>query len=297
MPAVKDEPGVYSIESLDEAGCHLDQYELKQRLLELFRAPGYRPPLLPAVALELLAMTKKPRTSVAEVVALLGRDPMLAGQVLNLANSAIHSQGAQLRSLQDAVIRLGLARISDLFLQVSIEARVFRAPGFTDAMVSLRRHSAFTAEAARIVSQMTTGLDEYAFLCGLLHDVGIAACILALAGPLKELAPGGLEQAWPCVREAHAPCSEILTKLWGLPADVSLVVALHHEPAQGRHVHPLAAAVRLADSFADLAGFGFLTDGRPEHLRESADLLGLSDAEFSRLNDALGQLAAKLGAS
>jgi len=284
----------YHLEGADDLGeCDLDTLELKARLLELFRAPGYTPPLLPAVALELLAVTRKPNASFGEVVQLLGHDPMLAGQVLNIARSALYSTGEPPRSLEEAVMRLGLARVADLFLRVSLETTVFRAAAYREPMDQLRRHSAFTAEAARLVSQQTCGLNEYAFLCGLLHDVGSAACILALSGPLKQLAPAGFARAWPCVRQIHESCSELLAKLWGLPADAALVLQLHHAPRVEGRVHPLAAVVRLADSFATRAGFGFMSEGNPEDFRESAAMLGLSESDLTRLTGALEQLAAR----
>ncbi|HEY0466042.1 MAG TPA: HDOD domain-containing protein, partial [Polyangiaceae bacterium] len=201
----------------------LDPELLKRRMLELFRSPTYKPPLLPAVALELLELTRRPRTGAAEIVSLMGHDPVLAGQVLRLARSALYSGGQPLRSLDEAVTRLGLSRISDLLLQVSLEATVFRAAGFREVMNSLRRHCVFVAEASRIVEKHVMSCNPSAFLCGLLHDVGVAACILALGGPLKGLAPLGFDQAWPSVGEVHAECSELLAQIWGLPADVASV--------------------------------------------------------------------------
>jgi len=120
--------------SAPELDRGLDPALLKRRLLELFRSPAYQPPLLPAVALELLALTRNPRTGAAEVVGVMGHDPILAGQVLSLALSALYSGGQPMRSLEEAVTRLGFSRVSDLLLRVSLEAKVFRAPGFRDVI-------------------------------------------------------------------------------------------------------------------------------------------------------------------
>jgi HD-like signal output (HDOD) protein len=171
---------------------------------------------------------------------------------------------------------------------------VFRAPGYAEPMAELRRHSAFTAEAARLISRSTCGLDSFAFLCGLLHDVGIAACILALSGPLRALAPQGFARAWPCVRDIHESCSEVLAKIWGLPPDVALVLRLHHEPRMDGRMHPLAAVVKLADCYAAQLGFGFMTDAETDSLPQMAAALGLSGAVLEHLGDSLEELAATL---
>lgn len=273
----------------------MDTYELKQRLLELFRSPSYKPPLLPAVALELLQLTRLPDVRIEQVTTLLGHDPLLAGQVLKVARSAAYSRGEPLRSLEEAVVRLGLARISDLFLQVSLDVKVFRAPGYAEPMNQLRRHSAFVAAAARVVSQRTTGLEDSAFLCGLLHDVGIAACLLALSGPLKHVAPDNFEQAWPCIESIHASCSELLAKLWALPPDVALVLSLHHDPAPEGRAHPLAAAVHAADCFSEQFGRGFLSDSLSEELPSALGFLGAEPAQALELEKALGAVASQLG--
>lgn len=272
----------------------MDQAELKSRLLELFRSPSYQPPRLPAAALELLEMTRRPRVNLPEVVALLGRDPMLAGHVLKLSSSAQYSRGSPVRSLSDAVVRLGIQRVTDVFLQVTLETRLFRAPQYSEALQELRRHSTFTAEAARLISQRTTGLDEYAFLCGLLHDVGIAACILALAGPLSDLAPSGFEVAWPCIYDVHAECSRIMARIWGLPDDVCLVLSMHHAPMSDGHIHPLAAAVRLADEYSEQVGFGFQTDSTGGSLDRSARQAGIDGAALPEICSRLDELSRSL---
>jgi HD-like signal output (HDOD) protein len=289
--------GFHQIDDVGEFGeCEIDPGELKQRLLEVFRSPDYTPPLLPTVALELLALTRKPNVKSEQVVQLLGSDPLLAGQVLKVAQSALYSRGSPLHSLEEAVVRLGLERVSELFLRVSVETKVFRAPGYAEPMNQLRRHSAFTAEAARVISRRTSGLESFAFLCGLLHDVGIAACILALSGPLSSLAPKGFERAWPCVQAVHTFASELLAKVWGLPPDVALVLSLHHQPRFDGHIHPLAAAVRYADIQAELHGFGFMNDSETHKLDEAARQLGLTSATQAHLNESLAELAARLAA-
>ncbi len=287
--------GLHQVNDLAELGeCDLDTAEFKRELLAVFRAPDYAPPLLPAVALELLTLTRKPNANAQQVVELLGHDPLLAGQVLKLAQSAMYSRGAPLRSLEEAVVRLGLTRVSDLFLRVSLETKVFRAPGFAEPMDQLRRHSVFTAEASRIISRSTSGLDGYAFLCGLLHDVGIAVSILALSGQLRAFAPSGFHRAWPCVRDVHESCSELVSSLWGLPPDVALVLRLHHDPSVEGRVHPLAAAVRMADAFAQECGFGFMTDGDDIGVDRAAQQLGLSGQVLVHLLASLRELAERM---
>ena len=51
---------------------------LRAQLFRTFEDPTYKPPPLPAVALEIAALTARPDASVDQVVRLLERDQMLA---------------------------------------------------------------------------------------------------------------------------------------------------------------------------------------------------------------------------
>ena len=48
--------------------------DLLESLKQVFESPSYEPPLLPAAALELIEISRKPDVTIAEIVALVGRD-------------------------------------------------------------------------------------------------------------------------------------------------------------------------------------------------------------------------------
>jgi len=264
---------------------------IKERLVLLFRSPEYKPPLLPAVALELIALSRKPNVQFAEVAGCLGRDPMLAAQLLRIAESPVYSRGEPVRSLNDAVVRLGLGRTADLFVRAALEARLLKAPGYDSMMVALRRHSAFTAEVARLVARYATGFDDYAFLCGLLHDMGVAAGILALSDMSSGPSRPDPTLVWHALADIHEASSEALAKVWQLPAEIALVLGLHHRLGDGKHIHPLAAAVSLADHLAEEFGFGLYGECTANSMADVAQSAGLSGQALSKLRGEVATLA------
>ena len=264
---------------------------IKEQLLLLFRSPGYKPPLLPAVALELIELSRKPRVQVAELVGLLSRDPMLAAQLLRIAASPVYSRGEPVRSLNDAVVRLGLTRTADLFVRAALESRLLKAPGFDSVMVKLRGHSAFTAEVARLVSDHAVGFGDYAFLCGLLHDMGVAAALLALSEQVKPPSNPDPALLWQALHDIHESSSEALANVWGLPREMSLVLGLHHRLGDQKHVHPLAAAVSLADHLAEEAGFGLFGECEAAETDAVARLLGIDARTLAKLRESVASLA------
>ena len=151
------------------------------RLRSLFRDPNYTPPRMPDTALKLLQMTRSFDIETSQITRVLEEDQLLAAEVLRLAQSAQFSgkSAAPILSLDEALVRLGTRRTAEAFLQASMNMRVFRVKGYQRYMDQLRRHSALVAQLARLIGRHTSLYDEHAFLCGLLHDVGMAAALIA----------------------------------------------------------------------------------------------------------------------
>jgi putative nucleotidyltransferase with HDIG domain len=233
---------------------------LVARFVELFQAPSYQPPLLPGVALELLALSRKPDTTVQQIATLLEADPVLAANLLRVANSPMYSPGAPVRSLHESIVRLGTRTVTGVFFDVWANAKLFRARGFEEPMAMIRRHSAATAHLARLVCQHTALDDDYAFLCGLLHDIGVAVGMLSIAEWRPRQAMPAPFEICHALRDAHAEIGGRLCELWKLPVELAYVVRHHHGIAVDGKVHPGAAIVRIAENVAIRCGFGTQID-------------------------------------
>ena len=59
----------------------LDASELTERLVLKFESPSYQPPRLPAVAMELMALSQNSDVDFHEIEALLEKDAILAGEI------------------------------------------------------------------------------------------------------------------------------------------------------------------------------------------------------------------------
>jgi putative nucleotidyltransferase with HDIG domain len=240
--------------TIDEADLPPDAEALLAEVQETLRSPRYQPPMLPRVATEVLAMAQDPNFAVDKMVQVLGTDPVLAGRVLARVGSASMSGGrAPVRSLREAVTRLGMKLIRDLVLEAAMTMRVFRSPVYQGAMEAVRAHSVFVAELSRKVCQYTAVDAEYAFLAGLLHDVGVAGALLVATERGRKLEPTVL---WCALDRVHGEASETMARLWSFPAELTMVLRAHHEVEIGGYAHPLAAALAVADAMATERGRG-----------------------------------------
>src|ERR1035437_7713405 len=60
---------------------------VSEGLRGVFGSPGYKPPMLPSVALEIHDLSCRPDIDTEKLVVVLEHDPMLAAHVLRVANS------------------------------------------------------------------------------------------------------------------------------------------------------------------------------------------------------------------
>ncbi len=250
--------GVGSASIADDDDVLIDEAALKERLLDVFRAPGYQPPELPQAAQQVLQLSQDPDLDVKRLVEVLERDAMLAARVLRVASSAAFAAGGGIETLRNAVMRLGLRTLRDIVLEVAMNLRVFRCESYGGAMERLRLHSRATAHLCRLVCRYSSVASELAFTCGLLHDVGIAGILLSLGDVPRGKRPPDLAVLWPAIDSAHAEAGALMAKLWQLPPELPYLLEAHHRVEIGGHLHPLAAAVCLADELAAANGYGLV---------------------------------------
>jgi HD-like signal output (HDOD) protein len=269
------------------------------RLRTHFASPGYSPPLLPAVALDVHALAQQSDVDADKVVAIMRKDPMLAGRVLKIAQSAAFAPTSTITSLRDAVVRLGLRNLSEIAWEVSLGMRVFRSAVYTEPMEMVRRHSTACAHLARLVASFTPIASEYAFLCGLLHDVGMAAALILLG---EQKTTPGIELGMLAIalRQTHQELSAIVARLWRLPQDVQLVLRNHHEVVINGLAHPLAAVVALAEELTRDVGLGIVLDGHDcdtssdTALGQARNALGFDPARIERVKGEAKKLISTL---
>jgi HD-like signal output (HDOD) protein len=256
---------------------------LETSLRARLQAPSYTPPPSPVIALQLVQMTLDPKVALHKVRAVVESDPLIAAQLLGLAQSAYYARGGSITSLDDAISRLGLKAIGDLFLQATLSSRVFFAPGFEENMRRLRVHSIVTAHVARLICRRAGLLDDWAFLCGLLHDVGMAAVIGLVAFKHVEVGDVGSAEVESLTVAIHEDAGAVLGKMWRLPEAVQRVLTQHHQFYIGGETDPLAAAICLADSIAARVGAGMGAEHEPQDVEVAAQFLGVSHEDLDAI--------------
>ena len=249
--------GQYTLPS-DTVDLDGKQKSLRDWLDAFLLRPTVQFPRPPAVALEVLALSRKPTARLEEIASLLEREPLLAGRVLKLANSALYGGATPCITLKQALIRMGLSIVRDVVMEAAMQMTVIHCEGINETLESVRRHSSAVAWISRFVARNTPLEAENAFLLGLLHDVGLS---VALVGVTEYLRHHKLPQrlspaAWLAAESVHEHFSAEVLKSWGLPPMVTLAVENHHHLMVGGKPHPQVAVLMVAEQIAYDAGWG-----------------------------------------
>ena len=205
-----------------------------------------RLPVMPAAAAALLRV-QSDSVSAAELAAIAEQDPVFAKRLLGLANSAAFGPPNEIRSIRDAVLRIGVPLAHKSLLAASL------GPLFASGKLrALWHHSQEVAALAHELASECGYPPHEAWLAGLLHDIG------RLIFSSGAAADSAREEAWrrsgfPLVYAEtlvwgadHASVGADLLAKWNVPAN--LVEAVRYHAAPELSDSPLAALISIANS-------------------------------------------------
>ncbi|ABC28883.1 predicted signal transduction protein [Hahella chejuensis KCTC 2396] len=214
-------------------------------------------PMLPEVAQKVIAITTNPDSGASELVKVIQGDQALAARVMRIANSVAYSPNASIVSLQQAIARLGMVSIRDIALAASINARMFKAPGYEDRIGSMWRHALATALWCKEIARRARMNVEAAFLCGLLHSVGKPIMLqetLDVAGA-EGLQPE-LDLLLDIVEELHLDAARLALEHWRMPELIIDAVTHQDNYLEAGNGKDQAKLIRAGKQFASHFLFG-----------------------------------------
>lgn len=135
--------------------------------------PDLQLPSLPEVTLRALEVCNQDG-NYREISEIVASDTALVVRILALANSALYGPTPAIRSIDQALLRLGTRRFKTLILTAAMRQILFELGG--GAWQQLRdfwRHALTTALTARALATLTRYPEpDEAFMLGMLHNVG-----------------------------------------------------------------------------------------------------------------------------
>lgn len=218
-------------------------------------------PMLPAQAQRVLQLVGDPDVTIATLATVVSKDPVLATRVLGMSNSALYGALSPLRSVSDAVVRLGTRTVRNVVVTVSMQSQFKSATLYGRHGALFMDHAVGTAYVAHLIADKLRADVEEAFLCGLLHDIGKLVILKTAHQHQQKRGPAiPADELDAAVAEHHAVCGALALGFWNVPDDVRDVVQFHH--AFEEAANPQSAAVcYAANLLSHRYGFGCDADG------------------------------------
>lgn len=214
-------------------------------------------PVFSPVAVKLMLLIADENVSFKEIARLFSLDPVLAGKVLQLANSGLYRRQNAIQSVLQAVAMLGVSNISRIAITATLTSGLPRSN--SPWMRDWWRHSIASALIADRVGQGTLDRD-FGYTAALLHAVGRLALFRYAPEDYIELAESAqtdkgdlLERERERFGIDHAELAGLILADWGLPKSLQAAASKCH---LRNPVEPLTAAVQAGCYHAEEQGFG-----------------------------------------
>jgi putative nucleotidyltransferase with HDIG domain len=220
-----------------------------------------RLPPFPQVAIRVLQLANKENVQMHQLSDLISSDPAFASEVLTIANSLLYAPRFPSKSIQQAIVVLGINNLQGMCLTVGARTYMGKALNLPFMQVVWRHNLACALIAAQLASAGFLDKDT-AYTAGVLHDIGrlgLAAVrpkeYAALLGTHKGSGGSILQAERDMFGSDHCEIGRQLIADWNLPSDFEAIVSDHHAPRPSDGSWGMADLVNVSCRMADAAGF------------------------------------------
>lgn len=152
------------------------EHELFQSLLKAFELKKLDMPSLPEAAMRIRQAINQPDVGSSEIIQIVQSDPVLSARLVKVSNSPLYGTWREIKTVRDAVRRLGLETTKNLSFSLSVKklftAHTSLAKNYIHKIYN--ESTAISAISYVITQQQATHLDaEQSLLCGLIQSLGV----------------------------------------------------------------------------------------------------------------------------
>lgn len=180
-------------------------------------------PNLPEVATKALQLLREDETDANQLEAIIQGDPAIAAKLLKAANSALYGGHANINSISQAIVRIGMDTTTQMVMGFAMET-LFLSDSqiIKQAMNKVWFNSVNVASIATVMAKKTKLFDPgQAMLAGLIHDIGKVAVLSYLDKNNYTISDKQIDKVLCTLRSEIG--SMILTK-WNFSKDFVKVV-------------------------------------------------------------------------
>jgi putative nucleotidyltransferase with HDIG domain len=246
-------------------------------------------PTLPLIVAELISTFGQADVSVGELAAKVSQDQALTAKTLRLANSSFYGLQCKVRTIEQAIAVLGFDSVRALVTSAGIIGN-FNSAGSGFDFTAFWRHAVGTALCAKSLARLAKCNQEFAFVSGLLHDIG--RMVLVTGFPDEYGAAIAHRMANDCdMLQAeravlgldHAVVGRALAEHWKFPELIQRAIGNHHAP-MAQDLGDIASVVHVANAIVHALDLTGQPDERVPAIAQNAwDSLRIDPAGLRRV--------------
>lgn len=236
-------------------------------------------PAFPATVIKLIKMMDDPNVSVSSIKEVIRTDEGLTVKLLRVANSAFYRGRREIKTIEDAVIVLGLRTVKSMIFSVTVSPILSKElSGYDLGKEALWRQSQLSAMTAQTIAKKCKFKEvDLAYTAGLLKDVGkvvldeyVKNNFNEVMKEVEEKNVAFIEAESDVLGFTHAEVGAKIAERWNLPPEIVEVIRYHHEPSKAELNPKLAMICHLADDLIMMMGVNIGADGLAYHFDENS---------------------------
>ena len=236
---------------------------------------------------------ERPDCDFEEVASLVSLDPVLAGRVLRMANSAFFGAVHKADNVEAAICRLGIKECRALLLTVGLMTAMPELPQPHNAKVFWTLSLATALVGHQLALAVGHPAADRVYLAGLLHLLGEGLLAIQFTERFRKAILVAKRDALPLVLSLteefgcdYAALGRVILERWAFPADLVDAVAHHLAPELSRRDPLLASLVTAAGGICRARELGLRdiqhtgrpwTDAMPSSFFDAVQAAGHAD--------------------
>jgi putative nucleotidyltransferase with HDIG domain len=218
---------------------------------------------LPAVYSQIVEVLNSPRSSAADLAAMVSKDTSLASRLLKLVNSVFYGFPARIDSISRAITLIGTNELTTMALGISVVRAFKDIPAGLMSMEGFWRHSIACGIFARLLAAQKVGTsEEQLFVGGLLHDIGRMIMLKQIPVPYSAIISEARQQQLALYTMEkrrltfdHMDVGLLLCQQWNFSKALEEMIGCHHYPGRGRYALG-CSIIHVADLMAKVYCIG-----------------------------------------
>ncbi len=211
---------------------------------------------LPHVAIHLSQLISDSKTTVHDFEEVIKMDPTLVIRLLRLVNSPYYGLRQKVTSISEAVLFIGLKNLNNLVIVAALK-EIFKKSLNKDAFsrTELWLHCASVGICSQMISEHIFGKKgDGAFLCGVLHDIGMIVedqieheLFIEACQAYKPGSKSFIQYEKEIIGTSHCEIGYLLSRKWKVPLEVQEGIKDHHNNKKQIAPESIAGIVQFSE--------------------------------------------------